>query len=112
MNEIGAPTCIVQASASSGCRAASWAPTSRSFAARSATDVPGHGPWSNASRAAATARSMSPSFASAKVSTTSSVDGETTGSVSAVVGSTHSPPTKSECGCAIESVGCVWVLMG
>ncbi len=61
-------------------------------AARSAGAMRGHGPWSKASRAAATARSTSATWASGTRPTSSSVVGETTSKAEEEDGSTHSPP--------------------
>ena len=61
-------------------------------APRSAGVMRGHGPWSKAWRAAATARSTSASRASGTRPTTSSVVGDTTSNTSVEDGSTHSPP--------------------
>ena len=111
MKEIGAPTCAVHASESAGRRAVSSAATLRRAAARSAVESLGHGPLSNASRAAATARSTSFSWASANVISTSSVTGEMSVSVSLELGSTHSPPMKNECGDLTVRSACAWVAL-
>ncbi len=63
--------------------------------ARSAGAIRGHGPSSNARRAAATAASTSATLAAGTRAKTSSVCGETTPIVSAVAGATQSPPMKS-----------------
>ena len=65
------------------------------MSARSPGDICGHGPLSNASRAAATARSTSAVVASGTLAMTSSVAGEITASVSVPAGSTQSPPMKN-----------------
>src|SRR5687768_13821615 len=67
----------------------------RRTSARSAGGVRGHGPSSNAWRAAATARSTSAASASGTWPTTSSVEGETTPKRPVAVGSTHRPPMKN-----------------
>src|SRR5664280_2919489 len=61
-------------------------------APRSVGDMRGHGPCSNASRAAATARSTSAFCASGTLPISSSVVGETTLKIDEDEGSTHSPP--------------------
>ncbi len=61
-------------------------------APRSAGVMRGQGPWSKASRAAATARSTSASRASGTRPTSSSVVGDTTSNTAVEDGSTHSPP--------------------
>ena len=63
--------------------------------ARSAGLICGQGPLSNASRAAATARSTSAVVASGTLAMTSSVWGEITASWSEPAGSTQSPPMKN-----------------
>ena len=63
-----------------------------STAPRSVGDMCGHGPWSTASRAAATARSMSAFMASGVLPTSSPVDGECTSKTDEEDGWTHSPP--------------------
>ena len=63
--------------------------------ARSSGVELGHGPLSNASRAAATARSMSAGDPSGVRAYTSSVIGEMTSMVLSVAGATHSLPMKS-----------------
>ena len=55
----------------------------------------GHGPLSKASRAAATARDMSPSFASGTRKKISSVPESMTSIVASDDGLTHSPPMKN-----------------
>ena len=68
--------------------------------ARSAGSIRGHGPSSNARRAAATALSMSAGLASGTRAMTSSVWGEVTSMVADVAGATHSPPMNSlSCTC-------------
>ena len=62
------------------------------MAPRSAGAMRGQGPWSKASRAAATARSMSAFWASGTRPTSSSVVGDTTSNTEVEDGSTHSPP--------------------
>src|SRR3984957_14731406 len=62
------------------------------IAPRSAGAMRGQGPWSNASRAVATARSMSATWASGTLPTSSSVVGDTTSNTAVEDGSTHSPP--------------------
>ncbi len=66
------------------------------MSARSAGAIRGHGPRSNASRAAATARSMSSMVDTGTRPITSSVAGDTTSSVSLPDGATHLPPMKNE----------------
>jgi hypothetical protein len=66
------------------------------MSARSAGLMRGHGPRSKASRAAATALSMSAFVASGTRPITSSVDGEITSIVSEPVAATHLPPMKNE----------------
>src|SRR5437868_5876970 len=66
--------------------------SARIMAARSAGVVCGHGPSSNALRAASTARSMSPSEPSGTTPTTSSVAGLITSMVLPLAGATQSPP--------------------
>ena len=61
-------------------------------APRSVGVMRGHGPWSTASRAAATARSMSACMASGVRPTSSPVDGEWTSKTEEDDGATHSPP--------------------
>ena len=61
------------------------------MSARSPGLICGHGPESNARRAAATARSTSSFDASGTVAMTSSVSGEITSMVAVLDGSTHSP---------------------
>src|SRR6478736_10223379 len=61
---------------------------------RSSGDIRGHGPESNARRAAATAASMSALLPSGTVATTCSECGETTWIVSPVAGVAHSPSMK------------------
>jgi hypothetical protein len=65
------------------------------FSARSAAVVRGHGPRSNALRAAATARSMSAFDPSGTRAITSSVDGEMTSIWFELAGSAHCPSMKS-----------------
>src|SRR6478672_5067204 len=108
---MGAPTCAVHASESAGRRAVSSAATRRRAAARSAVDILGHDPLSNAARAAATARSTSFAWASANVIRTSSVTGEMSVSVSRELGSTHSPPMKNECGDLTVRSACACVAL-
>ena len=62
------------------------------MAPRSAGAMRGQGPWSKASRAAATARSTSATWASGTRPTSSSVVGDTTSNAEVEDGSTHSPP--------------------
>ncbi len=64
-------------------------------AARSFGGVEGHGPWSNALRAAATAASTSAGAASGTLPTYSPVAGQCTSMTSDVDGSVHLPPMKS-----------------
>jgi hypothetical protein len=92
---IAQPISVAVTRAMSSLRARSASAARRSTAARSAGGVRGHGPSSNARRAAATARSMSAGSASGTCPTTSSVDGETTPNRSDAAGSTHRPPTKN-----------------
>src|SRR5690606_36153945 len=66
---------------------------------RSAGGVVGQGPWSKASRAAATARSMSALPAAATRATISSLTGLSISMLSPLSGATHSPPMKSLSGC-------------
>src|SRR5918994_5459639 len=62
---------------------------------RSSGDRRGHSPLSNASRAAATARSTSAAVPSGTRPTSSSECGEITSIVPELAGSTHSPPMNS-----------------
>ncbi len=64
-------------------------------AARSFGGVVGHGPLSNAARAAATAASTSAAAASGTLPTYSPVAGQCTSMTSEVDGSVHLPPMKS-----------------
>lgn len=64
-------------------------------AMRSSSGIRGQGPWSNACRAAATARSTSPSAACGTRPMTCSVCGEMTSMTSRPSGSTNSPPMNS-----------------
>ena len=64
-------------------------------AARSFGGVEGHGPLSNAARAAATAASTSAAAASGTLPTYSPVAGQCTSMTSDVDGSVHLPPMKS-----------------
>ena len=91
-NEIGEPISRVMISAMSPISAVICAATADRMAARSAGVMRGHGPWSNAVRAAATALSMSASVPSGTRPTTSSVAGEITAMVSVPSGATQSPP--------------------
>ena len=89
---MGEPISVVMISAMSPISAITCAATAVRMAARSAGAMRGHGPWSNAVRAAATALSMSASVPSGTRATTSSVDGEITAMVSVPSGATQSPP--------------------
>src|SRR5947209_105554 len=91
-NDAGDPISVVIVSANSCDRA--WMPcdSARIMSARSLGVVCGHGPSSNALRAASTARSMSPSAPSGTTPTTSSVAGLITSMVLPLAGATHSPP--------------------
>src|SRR3954469_4403115 len=102
---MGAPTCAVHTSASSGNRRCSTAEAFNSIAPRSCADNRGHGPVSNAARAAAIARSISSGVPSGNVMITSSVTGEITESRSFPRGVVHLPSTKTHSGAWIESVG-------
>ena len=82
-------------SARSWLRAWSAAESREIAAARSSTGIVGHGPLSNASRAAATALSMSAGDASGTWPMTCSVCGETTSMMSSLSGFTNSPPMNS-----------------
>src|SRR5580704_15585873 len=62
------------------------------IAPRSAGSIRGQGPWSNASRATATARSTSATWASGTRPTSCSVVGDTTSNTEEDDGSAHSPP--------------------
>src|SRR6516225_6053127 len=64
-------------------------------AARSLGGVVGHGPLSNAARAAATAASTSAAAANGTLPTYSPVAGQCTSMISEVDGSVHLPPMKS-----------------
>ena len=94
-HEIGQPFCSVMVCASSCERACRPPLTLAMMSARSAADMRGHGPSSNALRAAATARSTSASLACGTRAIGSSVRGEITSMVSVPWGSTKSPPMKS-----------------
>ena len=91
-HDFGEPFCDEITSAMSWDRDCS-APESRLMpSARSAGVMRGHGPSSNAWRAAVTARSMSAGEASGTRPMTSSVCGEMTSIEPVPSGSTHSPP--------------------
>ena len=91
-NEIGEPISVVMTSAISSRREA-YRPANRCRTSmRSDGVIRGQGPLSNASRAAATARSMSASDPSGTRPTSSSLCGEITSITLDVAGSTHSPP--------------------
>jgi hypothetical protein len=87
--------------------------TSAMTSARSAGSIRGHGPSSNARRAAPTALSMSAALASGTRAMTSSVWGDTTSMVAEVAGATHSPPMNSlSCTCMSSpgrAVRCEWM---
>jgi hypothetical protein len=91
-NQSGAPISALISSASSSCRARYAAANRRTAAIRSAGAVCGHGPSSNAVRAAATARSTSSSVASGALPTGSAVCGDTTRIRRSLAGATHRPP--------------------
>jgi len=91
----GHPISCVMQSAYCCARACSAADKRAIASARSLAAMRGHGPSSNARRAAATARSMSSVVASGTLAMVSSVRGEITSSVSRPVDATHSPPMKS-----------------
>ena len=78
---IGVPTSCVMVSAISSWRCISSSLARASTCARSCGDIRGHGPSSNASRAARIARSMSWGPPSVTCATGSSVAGEMTGTV-------------------------------
>src|SRR6266849_9943138 len=101
-NEMGEPISRVMVTERSSARAWSCASSAVIRSARSAGVMRGQGPRSNASRAAATARSRSASRPSGTRAMTSSVCGETTSIVAALEGGTQVPPMKSRS----------WVCMG
>ncbi len=73
---------------------------------RSCGAIVGHGPWSNAWRAAATALSMSSGEASGTCPMTSSECGDTTSITSPLSGFTYSPPMNNVSWiCTVESPG-------
>ena len=88
----GDPFSEEMVSARSCARAWSEADRRPMAAARSTGVMWGHGPSSNALRAAATARSASPVDACGTWPITSSVAGEITSMTSEPSGATHSPP--------------------
>ena len=90
----GEPFSLEMTSAMSAERACRAAERRESAAPRSSGLIEGHGPLSNASRAAATALSMSAGEASGTCPMTSSVWGETTSMTASVSGFTNSPPMK------------------
>src|SRR6516162_4653776 len=71
-------------------------PIALRYSARWACDILGHGPRSNASRAASTARAMSASRASGTLKYGSSVAESMTVMTSEDEGSTHAPPMKKQ----------------
>ena len=73
LNKIGGPISAVMSSAIEGSSSPSRAATLASTSPRSASVIRGHGPRSNAARAAATARLMSPTVPSGTVAITCSV---------------------------------------
>ena len=73
-----APDSNIQARFSASRRASNAAHSRSQMCARSAADMRGHEPWSNAWRAAATAASASANVGSATRAMTSSVVGDTT----------------------------------
>src|ERR1035437_4731441 len=91
----GAPDSQAQARFMSSSRRSISSQSLVQIATRSSIDIFGHGPRSNAMRAAFTALSASIVEGSDTLATTSSVDGETTSKMPSVAGSTHSPPMKS-----------------
>ena len=74
-----------------------------SMRARSAAAIRGHGPWSNARRAAWTARSTSRSSPFATWALTSSVAGLMVAYVSPDAGGRHWPPMKTSLVCMAPS---------
>src|SRR5215216_13644 len=94
-NEIGEPISSVITAAMSGMCAAYASLNFWTAAIRSSGARRGHSPLSKASRAAATARSMSAAVPSGTRPTSSSVCGEITSMVPVPAGSTHSPPMNS-----------------
>ena len=94
-NVIGTAASSMFRVASSRARSVTYSPMRASAAARSSGDVRGHGPLSNASRAAATARSTSALVARGTYPMTSSVDGEITSMRPPSAAGTHAPPMYS-----------------
>jgi len=78
--------------------------------ARSACVMRGHGPSSNATRAAATARAMSGAAASATLKKRCSVAESITSICSSDDGGTHAPPMKNCSGCRRGAGGSVVVV--
>lgn len=91
----GVPFSVLMTRAISSYRAANASLIRVITAIRSSTVIRGQGPSSNARRAAATARSTSPSQACGTRPMTCSVCGEMTSMTSRPSGSTNSPPMKS-----------------
>ena len=94
-----------QISPSASARSASFAENAFRYSARCACVRRGHGPSSNALRAAVTARSMSAACASATVKYVSSVVESMTSNVESVEGCTHSPPMKNLSACCNGTAG-------
>ena len=95
LNEIGEPISVVITSAISPSLAAYRPDRFCTTSIRSAGVSRGHGPSSNAFRAAATAASMSAALPSGTRATTSSECGETTSSTASVAGLAQAPPMNS-----------------
>src|SRR5262249_53079192 len=91
-------------SPSASLRSMSAAAKARMYSARSAWVSVGHGPSSNAVRAASTARAMSAACASATLKATSSVPASMTSIWASDDGATHAPPMKKVSGWAIGMV--------
>ena len=94
LNEVGAPISRVIRSAMAVRLPAYRLENSCMTAIRSSGVIRGHGPWSNARRAAATAASMSAGLPSGTVATTCSECGLTTSMVSPVAGAAQPPSMK------------------
>ncbi len=91
----GAPISAVNEATMSSKRCSTSWRMRRSAAARSAASMRGHGPSSNARRAAATAASTSAGCASGTVAITSSVTGDMTSITLSLDGATQRPPMNS-----------------
>ena len=91
-------------SARASSRSRTAVPSARRYSARSAWVKRGHGPSSNAARAASTARETSSAFASGTRNAISSVPASITSIVASDDGATQEPPMKNASGCVSGNV--------